>query len=191
MKRRSATNACSSLNPPIPQRTATGPTEHGFRIVSPADGDRQFLALWLARHESPNTRRAYERHASRFLRFAGKPIGSVHVGDVQAFTQSLAGQAQASRAAAVSAVKSMFSFAQELGYVPVNFGKAVKAPSVKNTLAVVQSIALQTAPGARVDVPARLPLDVIDAALECPGNCIHVERSADGVEVAGPRTVPA
>lgn len=54
-----------------------------------------------------------------------------------------------------------------------------------------ESGTLQTAPGARVDVPAHLRLDVIDAALECPGNCIHVERAADGVEVAGPRTVPA
>ena len=34
---------------------------------------------------------------------------------------------------------------------------------------------------------------VIDAALECPGNCIHVERATDGVEVAGPHAqrVPA
>lgn len=45
---------------------------------------------------------------------------------------------------------------------------------------------LQTSPAARVDVPAHLRLDVIDAALECPGNCIHVQRSSDGVEVAGP-----
>lgn len=50
---------------------------------------------------------------------------------------------------------------------------------------------LQTTPGARVDVPAHLRLDVIDAALECPGNCIHVERAADGVEVAGPQAVRA
>jgi ferredoxin len=45
---------------------------------------------------------------------------------------------------------------------------------------------LLAAHGARADVPAHLRLDVIDAALECPGNCIHVVRSADDVEVAGP-----
>lgn len=45
---------------------------------------------------------------------------------------------------------------------------------------------LLLAPGSRTDVPARLRLDVIDAAKECPGNCIHVERARDGVEVAGP-----
>ena len=42
------------------------------------------------------------------------------------------------------------------------------------------------APGARTDVPARLRLEVIDAAKECPGDCIHVVRSSDDVEVAGP-----
>jgi ferredoxin len=46
---------------------------------------------------------------------------------------------------------------------------------------------LLTAPGSRVDVPARLRLDVIDAAKDCPGECIHVQRAADEVEVAGPQ----
>jgi ferredoxin len=41
-------------------------------------------------------------------------------------------------------------------------------------------------PGARTGVPARLRLEVIDAAKECPGDCIHVVRNADDVEVAGP-----
>jgi ferredoxin len=40
--------------------------------------------------------------------------------------------------------------------------------------------------GARVGVPANLRLDVLDSAKECPGNCIHVARVADGVLVAGP-----
>jgi ferredoxin len=39
---------------------------------------------------------------------------------------------------------------------------------------------LQLAPGARVDVPAHLRLEVIDAAKDCPGECIHV---AEGVAV--------
>ena len=42
------------------------------------------------------------------------------------------------------------------------------------------------APGSRVDVPAHLRLDVIDAAKECPGECIHVHARATTTEVAGP-----
>lgn len=46
---------------------------------------------------------------------------------------------------------------------------------------------LLTAPGARADVPAGLRLDVINSAKECPGECIHVVRTADDAEVAGPQ----
>jgi ferredoxin len=45
---------------------------------------------------------------------------------------------------------------------------------------------LRLEPGSRVDVPAHLRLEVVDAAKECPGECIHVVRARDGVEVAGP-----
>jgi ferredoxin len=45
---------------------------------------------------------------------------------------------------------------------------------------------LKQSEGARVDVPATFRLDVLDSAKECPGNCIHVVRAADGAPVAGP-----
>jgi ferredoxin len=45
---------------------------------------------------------------------------------------------------------------------------------------------LLAAKRAAADVPPRLRLDVIDSAKECPGECIHVVRSDDGTEVAGP-----
>jgi ferredoxin len=45
---------------------------------------------------------------------------------------------------------------------------------------------LLTAAGARADVPQKLRLDVLNSAKECPGECIHVERVADGAAVAGP-----
>lgn len=49
---------------------------------------------------------------------------------------------------------------------------------------------LRTAPDSRVEVPANLRLEVIDAARECPGECIHVRRAVDGVPVAGPLAQP-
>lgn len=45
---------------------------------------------------------------------------------------------------------------------------------------------LLAAPRQRADVPSNLRLDVISSAKECPGDCIHVVRIADEVEVAGP-----
>jgi ferredoxin len=43
--------------------------------------------------------------------------------------------------------------------------------------------------GARASVPEHLRLDVIDAAGGCPGECIHVVRVEDEVEIAGPDAV--
>jgi ferredoxin len=45
---------------------------------------------------------------------------------------------------------------------------------------------LLAAAGELAEVPASLRLDVISSAKECPGDCIHVVRESDGVEVAGP-----
>jgi ferredoxin len=45
---------------------------------------------------------------------------------------------------------------------------------------------LLATPGERAEVPVNLRLDVISSAKECPGDCIHVERASDGVEIAGP-----
>ncbi|MFJ6570450.1 ferredoxin [Streptomyces sp. NPDC091292] len=44
---------------------------------------------------------------------------------------------------------------------------------------------LQT-PGATAPVPLPLLRDVADSAKECPGDCIHVRRASDKVEVYGP-----
>jgi ferredoxin len=44
---------------------------------------------------------------------------------------------------------------------------------------------LKTEPGASVPVPPALVLEVIDAAEQCPGECIYVERP-DGSVIGGP-----
>jgi ferredoxin len=40
--------------------------------------------------------------------------------------------------------------------------------------------------GAATPVPLTLLTDVVDSAKECPGECIHVRRVSDSVEVYGP-----
>lgn len=45
---------------------------------------------------------------------------------------------------------------------------------------------LRTDPGQRIDVPQTRRLDIIDAAKDCPGECIHVRRNTDDTPVAGP-----
>jgi ferredoxin len=45
---------------------------------------------------------------------------------------------------------------------------------------------LLTSPGAVTPVPLKLIPDVLLAAKDCPGECIHVRRVSDKVHVAGP-----
>jgi ferredoxin len=45
---------------------------------------------------------------------------------------------------------------------------------------------LRQQPGDSVPVPLPLLHDVVDSATECPGECIHVRRVRDKVEVYGP-----
>lgn len=43
---------------------------------------------------------------------------------------------------------------------------------------------MQLAADATVDVPAHLRLEVIDAAKECPGECIHIHRGPDSHQLS-------
>jgi ferredoxin len=45
---------------------------------------------------------------------------------------------------------------------------------------------LLQAKGATTPVPLPLLTDVVDSAKECPGDCIHVRRVSDKVEIYGP-----
>ncbi|MFE7843031.1 ferredoxin [Streptomyces sp. NPDC057474] len=45
---------------------------------------------------------------------------------------------------------------------------------------------LLQAPGATTLIPLEVLADVVDSVKECPGECIHVRRVSDGVEVYGP-----
>ena len=99
-----------------------------------ADDDAQMIRLWLARSSSPNTRRNYEREVRQFMAHVGKPLGSVRMGDLQDYIAARQGSS-ATVALTAAALKSLFAFAQEVGFLRFNIGAAVKVPPIKNTLA--------------------------------------------------------
>jgi integrase/recombinase XerD len=100
-----------------------------------ADNDQHLIGLWLARHESPNTRRNYQRIAGTFLAHVACPLQAVRLGDIQSFVSTLDGKAPATRALHVAAIKSLFAFALQTGFVPFNPAAVLKGGSVKNRLA--------------------------------------------------------
>src|SRR5215203_7096004 len=146
-----------STNLPVPVLTGEvldPPAPAALPIPAQADSDRELIALWVARSASPHTRRKYRVQAAHFLAFVAKPLALVRLGDVQAYLATLEGQAPATCANATAALKSLFSFAQETGYLRFNLGKILKATPVKNTLAerildetaVHRMLALEAAP---------------------------------------------
>jgi len=107
-------------------------------VLTPATtGDAQLVDLWLALKTSPHTRRAYSADVGRFLNFARKPLAAVTLADLQAWTAGL-GQGRlrpATQNRALTAVKSLLSFAHETGYLPLNVGVALKLRPNRETLA--------------------------------------------------------
>jgi len=102
-------------------------------VVKQADNDEQVIRLWL--HEkSEKTQLAYSNDVKRFLDFVGKPLNAVTIGDIQAFVDSLADYAPASKTRMTASVKSLFSYAHKIGYLRFNVAAVIGLPAVKNTL---------------------------------------------------------
>lgn len=102
-------------------------------IVEQAHTDDQLIDLWL-HSKTSNSQKAYQRDVDNFMAFVGKPLHQVTLADLQAFMDSLTGSPNSSKRT-ISAVKSLFSFGQKIGYLQFNVGAAIKAPKPKNTLA--------------------------------------------------------
>ena len=99
-----------------------------------ASHDAELISMWL--HGRPeNTCKPYRRHISRFLARTLKPLSQVTVGDLQGFSDSLAHLAPRSRNQGLSAVKSLLTYGQRIGYLTYNVGVVVKLEKVSNDLA--------------------------------------------------------
>lgn len=100
-----------------------------------ASSDDGMVALWLGNYRSPATKRGYGRDVAQFRAMVGKPLRDVVLRDIHQFEAGLQVLASVTIARRLSAVKSLFSFAHRLGYLPFDVGAAVKLPAVKDTLA--------------------------------------------------------
>jgi integrase/recombinase XerD len=92
------------------------------------------IDLWL-HGKSANTIDGYRRYANRFFSHVGdKPLPDCTLMDIQLWVMTL-GSSDNSKRVAVGAIKSLFSFAKQLGVVSANLGVLVKSPKAKNRLA--------------------------------------------------------
>lgn len=102
--------------------------------IAQADNDNQVLTMWL--HGRPvTTQRAYAYEVKALMAVMVKPLAHITLGDLQGYFSTLAALAPASQARAINAAKSLFSFAQRIGYIQFNPCAAILSPKIKNTLA--------------------------------------------------------
>jgi site-specific recombinase XerD len=102
--------------------------------IAQANNHNQLVAMWL--HGRPvTTQRAYAHEVKGLLSTVVKSLARITLGDLQGYFSGLEALAPASRARAINAVKSLFSFAQRIGYLQFNPAAAILSPKIKNTLA--------------------------------------------------------
>lgn len=98
--------------------------------------DVQVIELWLSTKTSTHTRRAYASELARFLESTRKTLAEVTLADLQRWTrESMPQLSTASRNRAITAVKSLFTFAHETGYLRLNPAVAVKTQPNRDSLA--------------------------------------------------------
>jgi len=97
-------------------------------IATRASSDPALLRLWLARQNSVKGLAAYERIALAFL--AGVPDGlrSARLDDLVAYAGTIRHLADATQRTHINILKSLLTFAHDVGYTPLNVGRAYRAP---------------------------------------------------------------
>ncbi|NQZ65047.1 phage integrase N-terminal SAM-like domain-containing protein, partial [Crocosphaera sp.] len=101
--------------------------------ITEVDNDSQVIQMWLGGLR-PSTQKTYARTVNQFLAFVEKPLVNVLLEDFTRWVDLLfiKDYSQNSIALKISIIKSLFSYAWKIGYLPLNIAKAVKAPSSVN-----------------------------------------------------------
>lgn len=95
----------------------------------------QLVNMWL-HGKSPCTAEYYRLYARRFLKFVGKPLHLVTLAEVQGFATSLeeCGLAVSTQYTILAAIKSLLSFGNKTGVLPVNVGALLTLPKASDSL---------------------------------------------------------
>jgi len=103
---------------------------------APSEGveDQELLWMWL-HAKSDRTLAVYREEALKFLAWVNKPLKAVTLVDLYRYVDSRGNLASATQARIVNTLKSLFRFAHEAGYCPVNVALKLKPPKVRNRLA--------------------------------------------------------
>lgn len=108
--------------------------QSAYRITN-ASSDTHLIQLWL-RSKSHNSIDAYSRDIKQFLDHADRGLSEIKIEHIWSWLDFLRddGLATSTISRKLAAVKSLFSFAQKVGYLELNVGAAVSLPKVPDML---------------------------------------------------------
>ena len=104
-------------------------------IPTQANSDSKVISLWL-HGRSVHTQKAYSTDIDRLFEFLDKNLKLITLGDLQEYVDSLidSGLKESTQHRMIASIKSLFSFAQKIGYLKFNPAKAVISPKFKDQL---------------------------------------------------------
>lgn len=88
--------------------------------------DQALIEAWIAECKSVSSRNSYRRNARAFLLMTAKPLSQTTADDVRTYAEKRVQGTVSSRATALSAVKSLLSFAFKSGLIAHNPGADVQ-----------------------------------------------------------------
>lgn len=105
-----------------------------YQGLHPDTTDHQLMAFWL-RGKSAKTIRMYRQDAEALLAFAECPLRTITLDIIYAFLDERQHLKPASRNRTLMAIKSLYTFASRLRYVPFNLTAVVTAEKIPDRLA--------------------------------------------------------
>ena len=103
--------------------------------VTNAQSDRELIPIWMA-DKSRTTQASFKGTVAKFVEFIDKPLSEVRLDDLQIWKRGVLARFKPTTVAnKVLVVKSLFSFAVKVGYLPINIGSFIKPPKTKEALA--------------------------------------------------------
>lgn len=105
-----------------------------YALVDRNTNDAVLVAMWIAKKNSPATKKQYQRCYDAFAAAVGVGLQEVNYSTLTAWAGGLTGS-ENTRKVTISAIKALFTFAQKIGYIRVNPAVMIEAPKAKDELA--------------------------------------------------------
>ena len=101
-------------------------------LLTKATSDYELVTSWLLDKQSASTRKQYQLNIKQFLDFVGCALSEVLIEDLQQYIRMLEmkGNQPSTIKGKLSVVKSLFSFAFQVGYITSNVAVLVSSPKV-------------------------------------------------------------